>query len=114
GGGAWTLVSSLLAALPSVQSKHTFVLLDEPIATSPSAKAAPGRSAPGLARAAYRKVRPRWLSGVGGKAQQVVKRAIFKPDLDWLERLEARIRDNDIDLVWFMSPPGAVVSAPYI
>ena len=112
-GGGFTILSTLLAAMDELETDHTFVRLDIGSTPLSSEQTVKGISAAdrflGFVKHARRNWIPNWL----WKAISVPARKIF-PRRDWVDDLNEIISAERIDVVWFMNPPGAVVSVPFI
>src|SRR5262249_53618428 len=107
-GGAWTLVNGLVSALEAVESKHTFIWLRKTSHAKVLHAYGDERDKMFLRRA-RRSIRPRWLGDLLAKG---VRRLIENADPQ--AELEQSIRSQVIDIVWFVTPPGMVLSSPFI
>lgn len=121
-GGAWTFTATLVEALKAAQSPHTFIMLDDLLAQMLQDELlAQILQAELLERAAKeRGLLKRTADLAAGLAGKVVghgsRPAVDPPPQndDRNDRLETLVRNERIDILWFMTPLGEPLPIPYI
>jgi glycosyltransferase involved in cell wall biosynthesis len=111
-GGAQTLLESLVQALETMESNHVFIWLDE-VRNIEKAKTDLRGDAFTLGRL-RRKISATWLGE--RLARRVWKVRGSDGQSGWQVQIDEWIRRQQIDIIWFLTPPsvGASASAPYI
>jgi glycosyltransferase involved in cell wall biosynthesis len=114
-GGGWTITTALSRALKKAKSTHEFLFLDKFLEPEVSGRAESrvfGNISHQILRRGYRdgmriarKIMP-----------QNLWHRVAKPQGgdSYLYQLQAVFDQNELDVVWFMTPPGAPLSVPFI
>jgi glycosyltransferase involved in cell wall biosynthesis len=103
-GGGHTFISSLVEAISTATSSHTFLFHD----TAPIQRDRPRRR---LIRRAGDAIGAGRLVDAAARHVGRWERRFGDDEISPLERF---VKESEIDIVWFLSPGGGPVSAPYI
>jgi glycosyltransferase involved in cell wall biosynthesis len=111
-GGASTLLESLVQALETTQSHHVFIPLGETFGEGGTVSQELNAFRQHLKHLRM-KVRATWFGDIVARAVRLV-RPPSDPQNRWSAQMDSLIREQQIDVVWFLVQYWAGVSVPYI
>jgi glycosyltransferase involved in cell wall biosynthesis len=112
-GGASTFLENLVEGIAATQSHHAFIRFRERGYVENAEKVSRELNSFKHLRDLRTKVRGTWFGDRLARTVRLV-RALSAPPISWSAQIDQWIREQQIDVVWFLEPWAGPASVPYI